>query len=111
MSQTVAGASRKEYWYNRNIFPLIPIITTKKADKHNTSGFTFRWLVFTLWSLDSFQFEISMNIDTHWGIGFTGILPYLRWVVAIPCPERLGIWLDRNLSRRCAFQKEDYFNE
>jgi hypothetical protein len=100
MSQTAAGEYRKERWYNRNIFPLVPVYTYKKADKHNTQGFTFRWLVFTFWTLDSFQFEIAANIDTHWGIGFTGILPYLRWVIAIPCPEKFGIWIDRNINRK-----------
>ena len=56
---------------------LVPVITIKKANKHNTSGFTFRWLFFTFWSLDAFQFQLSFNIDTHWGIGITFLLPYL----------------------------------
>ena len=77
----------------------MPIITVKKADEHNTSGFTFRWLVFTIWTLDSFGFEFSLVATTHWGIGFIGILPYFRWVVAIPCPERLSILIDRKLNR------------
>lgn len=101
MSQTAAGYYRKEKWYNRNVFPLVPVITIKKADEHNTSAFTFRWLFFTIWTLDSFSFELSIVASTHWGIGFIGILPYLRWVVAIPCPERLGILIDRKLSRKC----------
>ena len=104
MSQTASGYYRKEKWYNRNIFPLIPIITTKKADEHNTKGFTFRWLFFTFWSLDAFQFELSFNIDTHWGIGFTFLLPYLRGVIAIPCPEKLGFFIDRKLSRKVRSQ-------
>lgn len=99
MSQTAAGFHRKEKWYNRNIFPLIPVVAFRKAGDHNTSNFTFRWLFFTFWSLDAFQFELSFNISTHWGIGFTFLLPYLRGVIAIPCPERLGYWIDRNLNR------------
>lgn len=101
MSQTAAGYYRIEKWYNRNIFPLVPVITIKKADEHNTSGFTFRWLFFTFWSLDSFQFELSLVADTHWGIGLIGIFPYIRWVIAIPCPKKLGILIDRNLGRKC----------
>jgi hypothetical protein len=101
MSQTAAGFHRKEKWYNRNIFPLIPVVDFRKADDHNTSSFTFRWLFFTFWSLDAFQFELSFNISTHWGVGFTFLLPYLRGVIAIPCPERLGYWIDRNLDRHC----------
>ena len=100
MSQTASGYYQKEKWYNRNIFPLVPVITIKKSDEHNTSGFTFRWLFFTFWSLNSFQFELSFNIDTHWGIGITFLLPYLRGVIAIPCPERLGIFIDRKLGRK-----------
>ena len=101
MSQTASGYSRKEKWYNKNVFPLVPVITIRKANEHNTSSFTFRWLFFTIWTLDSFSFELSVVATTHWGIGFIGILPYIRWVVAIPCPERLGILIDRKLGRRC----------
>lgn len=100
MSQTASGTYRKQKWYNKNVFPLIPVIDIKKANEHNTSGFSFRWLFFTVWSLDSFGFEFAFVATTHWGIGFIGILPYLRWVVAIPCPEKFGIWIDRKLGRR-----------
>ena len=106
MSQTASGYARKEKWYNKKIFPLVPIITLRKEDNHNTQNFTFRWLIFTFWSLDAFQFELSFNIDTHWGIGFTFLLPYLRGVIAIPCPEKLGFWIDRNLSRKVRAQNE-----
>lgn len=100
MSQTASGFYRKEKWYNKNIFPLIPVITIKKADEHNTSGFNFRWLFFTFWSLDSFAFEMTIVIDNHWGIGIIGILPYLRWVIAIPCPEKLAIFISKHLHRK-----------
>lgn len=100
MSQTASGYYRKEKWYNRNVFPLIPVITVRKANEHNTSSFTFRWLFFTIWTLDSFSFELAFVATTHWGIGLIGILPYIRWVVAIPCPERFGILIDRKLNRR-----------
>ena len=75
------------------------MLTTTKANEYNTGGFTFSWLFFTFWTLDSFQFEVSFTISTHWGFGFVGILPYLRWVVAVPCPEKLGFWIDRKLGR------------
>ena len=98
-AETLSGTYRKEKWYNKNVFPLIPVINIKKASKHNTSGFNFKWLIFTFWSLDSFAFEFAIVADTHWGIGFIGILPYLRWTITIPCPTRLGIWIDRKLNR------------
>ena len=99
MSHTATGSYRKEKWYNRNVFPLVPVITIGKADKHNTSSFSFRWLFFTIWTLDSFGFELAIVADTYWGVGLKGILPYIRWVVAIPCPERLGFFIDRKLDR------------
>lgn len=100
MSQTESGNYRKQKWYNNNVFPLIPVLEINKADEHNTGGFTFRWLVFTFWTLDSFSFELSIVATEHWGIGVIGILPYLRWVVAIPCPEWLGIKLSNLLGRK-----------
>jgi hypothetical protein len=103
MTQTDIGAFRNEKWYNKNIFPLVPVITIKKGDEQNTFSFTFRWLFFTLWTLDSFEFEIAITISTHWGIGLIGILPYLRWVVAIPCPMKLGMWWDKRFGRGKSF--------
>jgi hypothetical protein len=103
-TQSALGTYRKQKWYNKNIFSLIPLLEIKKANEHNTSGFSFRWLIFTFWSLDAFQFELSFNIDTHWGIGITFLLPYLRGVIAIPCPEILGIFIDRKLRRKVRAQ-------
>lgn len=100
MSQTAAGYYRVQRWYNLETFPLIPVITYKKSNRHNTSNFSFRWLVFTFWSLDSFQFELSFNMDTHWGIGVTFLIPYLRGVIAIPCPYKVGHFIDKHLSRK-----------
>lgn len=97
----VASTDQKpRKWYNNYIFPLVPGFRIKKADEYNTNGFSFHWLFFKFWTLDSFGFEISFNIDDHWGIGFSGILPYLRWVVAIPCPPNWQMWMQRNLWRK-----------
>jgi len=103
MCQSASGFCRKQKWYNMNIFSLVPILEIKKADQHNTSGFTFRWLFFTVWTLDSPSFEFAIVADTHWGIGFIGLLPYLRWIATIPCPEKLGIWIHRKFSRARRF--------
>ena len=93
-------------WYNSRIFPLIPTLRISKKSEHNTSGFTFKWLFITLWTLDSFEFEFSIVATTHWGIGFVGILPRLRWVLCIPCPEKLDRWIYRNLSRKSEYDKQ-----
>jgi len=100
MSQAASGYCRKEKWYNMNIFPLVPVVQIKEKDQHNTTGFSFRWLFFTFWSLDSFGFEFAFVLDTHWGMGFIGVLPYLRWVICIPCPEKISIFVSRKLNRK-----------
>jgi len=94
----------KRTWYNNYTFPLIPTIKSVKADEHNTHSFLFHWLVFKFWTLDSFSFEISFVITSHWGIGFIGILPYLRWAIAIPFPENAAMWSQKYLWRK---PKED----
>ena len=110
MSQTASGYCRKQKWYNKNIFPLVPVIEHRKPDENNTRHFSFRWLIFTFWSLDAFQFELSVNADTHWGIGITFLLPYLRGVIAIPCPEKLGMFIHKKLNRKSSAEKERYKN-
>jgi hypothetical protein len=91
---------KPERWYNREIFPLIPKISYKKGDKYNTPSLSFRWLFFRFWTLDTFEFELSIVMDGHWGLGVIGILPYLRWVICIPCPTSLSMWMYNNLSRK-----------
>jgi hypothetical protein len=96
----VASTEQKtRKWYNNYTFPLVPELKIREANEHNTKSFSFHWLFFKFWSLDSFQFEIAFNIDDHWGVGFSGLLPYLRWVIAIPCPPRLQSWICKNLWR------------
>lgn len=90
----------KRTWYNSYSFPLVPQFSFKRGDQYNTDGFSFSWLFIRLWSLDSFQFELSFNVDSHWGIGVTAIIPYLRIVVCIPCPVKWQMWTQRNLWRK-----------
>lgn len=99
MKQNACGMQRKEKWYNKNIFPLVPVLEIRTADEHNTSGFTFRWMFITVWDLDTPSFEVSVVVDTHWGLGAIGILPYLRWAVTIPCPEKVVTWVYKSFSR------------
>jgi hypothetical protein len=91
---------RKDKWYNLERFPLVPKLSKDAATEYSTSGFSFRWLFFKIWSRDAFDFEIAFTIDpTHWGIGFTALLPYLRVVVCVPFPVKIGIWFQRNTWR------------
>lgn len=98
--QHQCGINHSKKWYKRNIFPLVPIVECRKADQYNTSNFSFRWLFFTIWSRDSFDFELSIVLDTHWGLGVIGMFPYLRWCVAIPCPPKFTYWKYKHLDRK-----------
>ena len=107
MEQAVKRIGKEYKWYQAWAFPLLPRIETRPARKpehqHDDGqpwGFSFRWLMFTAWSLEHADFEVAVVCGTHWGVGVIGILPYLRWSVCIPCPPRLGDWLNRALRRR-----------
>ena len=102
MEQVVSNYKPRK-WYNKHIFPLIPTMEVEKANDHNTSRFTFKWLIFTIWTIDSPSFELAIVADTHWGVGIIGLLPFFRWVIAIPCPEKVGMWIDRHFSRARRF--------
>lgn len=86
-------------WWNNEIFPLLPQWQIRKEDQYNTSNFSVNWLFFKIWTLDAFDFEISFVMTVHWGIGVTAILPYLRLVACIPCPEWLGVKIQQKLWR------------
>ena len=86
-------------WWNNYKFPLVPIIQTRKASKHNLFKLTFNWLFFEMWTLDHFAIELSFVMDTHWGIGIIGIIPYLRIKATIPLPLFLERFISHKLSR------------
>ena len=87
-------------WYTNYTFPLVPVIGYRKADEHNTFSWNFHWLFFKVWTRNAFDFEIALTMDAHWGIGVTALLPYLRVVIAIPCPEWLAIKIQKHLWRK-----------
>ena len=90
----------RDKWYNCHSFSLVPYLRTRKADERNESWFSFDWLFLRVWSKVSMGLEAAFVCDTHWGIGFTFSLPYLRIVFCIPCPQSLGTWSQRNLWRK-----------
>jgi hypothetical protein len=92
--------SQNRKWYKNPTFSLLPLLVIKTADEHNTGGFSFDWLFLRVWTLDAVGFELAVVADSHWGVGINGILPYLRWVCCVPCPERLGMWLQANTWRK-----------
>ncbi len=105
--QACCEAREVRYWYNNPRFSLVPRIRFKCSEKPKgnwdsgiTSRFHFDWLFLHIWTLDIPGFEIGFVADTHWGIGIVGILPYLRWTICIPCPEKWTSWIYRNLQRK-----------
>lgn len=91
---------KRRTWYNNPKFPLIPEFTSNKGNEYNTSRWSFQWLFIKLWIIDSFQFELAFNIDpTHWGIGITAMVPYLRIVLCIPVPYEVELWVMKHLWR------------
>lgn len=98
MKNSIKAQGKK--WYNHPKFPLIPQFQYKKGSEYSTSSFSFNWLFFTVWSLDSPAFELSIVCDGHWGIGIIGILPYLRWTATIPTSYRIDMWMHDNLTRK-----------
>lgn len=87
-------------WYRNFKFPLIPIVIFRKASEYDTGSFSVHWLFFQCWTLDSFEFELAIVASTHWGLGIIGILPYLRLVFTIPCPDGLTVFLYKYFWRK-----------
>lgn len=87
-------------WYTNYTFPLVPVIGYRKADEYNTFNWNFHWMFFKVWTRDGFDFEIALTIDSHWGIGITSLLPYLRVAITIPCPEWLTVKIQKYLWRK-----------
>jgi hypothetical protein len=90
MSETVCqnGTTRNYKWYQHWRFALIPLITKREGDECNTKSFTFRWLFLTFWTLDIPSLAIEFVCCSHWGLGFIGLLPYIRWSLTIPLPRK-----------------------
>ncbi len=75
---------QNQKWYQHEIFPLIPIFRIRKADSNFKEGFYIKWMLLELWSVDEVSFKISFVISDRWGIGFNGLLPFLRWSISFP---------------------------
>ena len=99
-NEAVSQFYKPKKWYNKDVFPLIPVITTRQPNQYNTRSFYFKWLFFTFWTLDIFSFEVSFVASSHWGIGFIGVLPYLRWAVTVPIGDKIGFKIDKHLNRK-----------
>jgi hypothetical protein len=88
-------AEKEENRYSFNKFG----VKISKADKYNATHVSIDWWLLKIWTLDSPSFELAFVIDTHWGIGITAIVPYLRIILAVPLPVKLEMWIYEKLNR------------
>jgi hypothetical protein len=70
-------------WYHWHRFAVLPNLQIKKADQYNTWGFSFHWLVFRCWTMDSPDITFSVNLnDQSLNIRFEP--PYMCMGLFIP---------------------------
>ena len=100
MSHTASGIARNQKWYNKNIFPLVPLLSTTEENGYRTSKFKFRWLFITIWSIDYLGFKLSVTFDFNYRFGLKGSCFYLMWSLLIPFPKKLNLWWDKLTTRR-----------
>jgi hypothetical protein len=96
-----------KFWCN-DLCPLVPRFKYSKGDEWNANNWSLHWLIFHIWTLESFGFGAEVNLS--WDsltIGF--ILPYLRIFIGFHHFWSIG-WpykLHRLLRRRPAKKNEN----
>lgn len=84
--------ARRMKWYRSYRFPLLPVFTTKAADKHNTADFGFHWLCFRAWSMMSPDIGLEINLSDQ-DLMLRARIPYLILGIFIPLfPQR---WMQK----------------
>lgn len=73
-----AGPAWAVWWR----FPLIPQIRTRTANEQNTFSLHFHWLIFRLWTLDSFTFGLDARLEED--VAAYVQLPYVKLGFSIP---------------------------
>lgn len=79
-------ARRGMYWWENyplhklwcnDICPLVPRFDYQKGDEYNANGWSLHWLIFSIWTLEHFAFNIEANIAPD-SISIGLMVPYLR---------------------------------
>jgi hypothetical protein len=78
-------------------FPLIPQIRTRTGNEQNTFSFNFHWLIFRLWTLDSFTFGLDARLEEDFAV--YAQIPYVKLGFSIPL---LPLYSTHRLWRRPA---------
>lgn len=80
------GSTYREPWYQKRVFPLIPIITFNKGDEWNSTRIGINWLFFMIWDSMTPWPEFNLYFEGH-GTGFRlCIIPYISFHFKIPFP-------------------------
>lgn len=89
MSEERAATDNIIPWYHWHRFAVLPNLKIKPGDRYNTWGFSFHWLFFRCWTMDSPDITFSINLnDQSLNIRFEP--PYLCMGFFIPLfPWRL----------------------
>lgn len=70
-------------WYRWWRFPIFPHLRTRKADEQNTSSFSFHWLIFRVWSMDSVEIKVEIALDDQRFVA-RAMVPYLIFGIFVP---------------------------
>lgn len=81
--ETQTAQANIERWYHWHRFAVLPRLRRRKADKYNTASFNFHWLVFRVWSMDSFEFNVQVELDDQ-GFTLRAMVPYLIFGAFVP---------------------------
>lgn len=108
MSHTASRTARNQKWYNKNIFPLVPLLWITKENGYKTSKFRFRWLFISISSIDYLGFRLSVTFDFNTCFGLHGMFFYLSWGLLIPFPEKFTDLWYKLTARRVRYRKVKY---
>lgn len=80
----IAEAVQDNYWpkgWYR--FPLLPVVKIRQPDMWNTWFFNFHWLAFRLWTMDSPDIGVEINLDDQ-TLQIRGRIPFVIFGLFIP---------------------------
>ena len=79
-----------------NIIPRIRVTPAQRAEfvpnEGTPANFSVDWLIFSIWTTDKFELELSAVFGTMYGVGLRGAIPYLRWSACVPFSLKFRNW-------------------
>lgn len=82
-------------WYQRGIWPLLPIFELRRGDRYTTTEFSFNWLFLNVWSHAAPHVGIEVQLGSE-GFWVRLEIPYLfiRFNI-VPVPHVLQEWIHK----------------